>query len=241
MPGRAHLVCARPARWPALVPCAVMADTSTIASLATAAGTLILAIATFSSTRSANRAARVSEQALKVGLRPVLFNARPQDPPQKVGFIDDHWLALRDGLAAVQESAGNLYLAIPLRNVASGMAVLHGWHLWPQRATADMPPPDPTKSEGFRRLQRDLYVPSGDISFWQTAIRDSSDPLYAPLLAAIQARTAISVDILYGDHEGGQRTITRFYVTPRAQSDEDPWLWLCSTSRHWNLDRDDPR
>jgi hypothetical protein len=77
-----------------------MADTSTIASLATAGGTLILAVATFSSTRSANRAARVSEQALKVGLRPVLFNARPQDPPQKVGFIDDHWLVLRDGLAA---------------------------------------------------------------------------------------------------------------------------------------------
>ena len=76
-----------------------MADTGTIASLATAGGTLILAIATFSSTRSANRAARVSEQALKLGLRPVLFNARPQDPPQKVGYIDDHWLGLRDGLA----------------------------------------------------------------------------------------------------------------------------------------------
>ena len=54
-----------------------MADTATIASLATAGGTLILAVATFASTRSANRAARVSEQALKVGLRPVLFNARP--------------------------------------------------------------------------------------------------------------------------------------------------------------------
>src|SRR5271154_6518248 len=108
---------------------AVMADTSTIASLATAGGTLVLAVATFSSTRSANRAARVNEQSLKVGLRPVLFNARPQDPPQKVGFIDDHWLVLRDGLAAVQGSAGNPYLAIPLRNVASGIAVLHGWDL----------------------------------------------------------------------------------------------------------------
>jgi hypothetical protein len=60
-----------------------MADTSTIASLATAAGTPVLALATFSSTRSANRATRVSEQALKVGLRPVLFNARPQDPVQR--------------------------------------------------------------------------------------------------------------------------------------------------------------
>jgi hypothetical protein len=216
-----------------------MADTSTIASLATAAGTLVLAIATFSSTRSANRAARVSEQELKVGLRPVLFNARPQDPAQKVGFIDDHWLVLRDGLAAAQEVDANLYLAIPLRNVGAGLAVLHGWYLWPQRTTGDTEPAPP---EDFRRLQRDLYVPAGDISFWQAAIRDPEDPLQTPLRNAIRAREPISIDILYGDHEGGQRTITRFYVTSRpATPDDHPELWLCSTSRHWNLDRADPR
>ncbi len=222
-----------------------MADTSTIASLATAGGTLVLAIATFSSTRSANRAARVSEQALKVGLRPVLFNARPQDPPQKVGFIDDHWLVVRDGLAAVQESAGNLYLAIPLRNVAAGMAVLHGWHLWTRRETGQTPPPAAPPADDFRRLQRDLYVPAGDISFWQAAIRDPDDPLHEPLREAIRGRTAVSVDILYGDHEGGQRTITRFFLTPRSpkaeHAEQEPWLWLCSTSRHWNLDRAEPR
>ncbi len=216
-----------------------MADTSTIASLATAGGTLVLALATFSATRSANRAARVSEQALKVGLRPVLFNARPQDPPQKVGYVDDHWLVLRDGLAAVQESGESLYFAIPLRNVASGLAVLHGWHLWTHRADANTPPP---ALEDFRRLARDLYVPAGDISFWQAALRDRDDPLYGPLRESIASRTAISIDILYGDHEGGQRAITRFYVTPRSPTaDEESWLWVCSTSRHWNLDRADPR
>ncbi len=182
-----------------------MADTSTIASLATAGGTLVLAVATFSATRSANRSARVTEQSLKVGLRPVLFNARPQDPPQKVGFIDDHWLVVRDGLAAVQEYAENLYLAIPLRNVAAGLAVLHGWHLWTERVTSDTPQ---SALEDFRRLNRDLYVPAGDISFWQAAIRDPGDQQYASLHDAMRARTPLSVDILYGDHEGGQRTIT---------------------------------
>jgi hypothetical protein len=216
-----------------------MSDASTIASLATAGGTLVLAVATFSSTRSANRAARVSEQSLKVGLRPVLFNARPQDPPQKVGFIDDHWLHLRDGLAAAQEADENLYLAIPLRNVASGLAVLHGWHVLPEKPATDLPPPP---LEEFRRLARDLYVPAGDVSFWQGAVRDPSDPLYAPLRQAIRDRQGITVEILYGDHEGGQRTITRFWLTPRLHvADEEPWLWMCSTSRHWNLDRADPR
>jgi hypothetical protein len=216
-----------------------MADTSTIASLATAGGTLVLAVATFSATRSANRAGRISEQALQAGLRPVLFNARPQDPTQKVGFIDDHWLLLRDGLAAVQEADGNLYLAIPLRNVASGLAVLHGWHVWSGRMSTDTPM---SNIDEFRRLSRDLYVPAGDISFWQAAIRDRDDAQYEPLRTAIAARSAIFVDVLYGDHEGGQRTITRFLLTPRhGVADEEPWLWLCSTSRHWNLDREDPR
>jgi hypothetical protein len=218
-----------------------MADTSTIASLATAAGTLVLALATFSSTRSSNRAARVSEQALQVGLRPVLFNARPQDPSQKVGFIDDHWLVLRNGLAAVQQFDENLYLAIPLRNVASGIAVLHGWHLWTGMERSEVPPPLSADSDEFRRLQRDLYVPAGDVSFWQAALRDHADRLYAPLRQAIDERNPIGVDILYGDHEGGQRTITRFRLTPRAHGDEESWLWMCSTSRHWNLDRADPR
>lgn len=216
-----------------------MADTSTIASLATAGGTLVLAVATFASTRSANRAARVSEQALKVGLRPVLFNARPQDPPQKVGFADDRYLVLRDGFAAVRESEGNVYMAIALRNVASGLAVLHGWHLWSERTTAATPP---SSIDDFRMHTRDLYVPAGDVSFWQGAVRDADDPQYGPLRAAIEARTALGIDILYGDHEGGQRTITRFHLTPRREAaDDESWLWICSTVRHWNLDRDDPR
>jgi hypothetical protein len=180
----------------------------------------------------------VSEQSLKVGLRPVLFNARPQDVAQKVGFMDEHWLVLRDGLAAAQESDGNVYLAIPLRNVASGLAVLHSWHISTDRPSPNTPPPP---LEQFRRLGRDLYVPAGDVSFWQAALRDADDPLYPPVREAVLARTPLFIDILYGDHEGGQRTITMFYLVPRAQSDDDPWLWRCSTSRHWNLDREDPR
>jgi len=216
-----------------------MSNASTIASLATAGGTLILAVATFASTRSANRAARASEQALKVGLRPVLFNARQQDLPQKVGYTDDHWVVLHDGLAAVQEKEENLYLAIPLRNVASGLAVLHGWHVLTQRPTGDFPPPPP---EEFRRNVRDMYVPAGDISFWQAAVRDPADPLYAPLRDAIRTGTGMGVEILYGDHEGGQRTITRFFVVPRPHvTDDEPWLWMCATSRHWYLDRPAPR
>ena len=185
-----------------------MADTGTIASLATAGGTLVLALATFASTRSANRAARVSEQALKVGLRPVLFNARPQDPPQKVGYGDDHWLVLRDGLAAVQEREGTCISRFHCatsppgwRCCTAGTCGRIGRRRRIRRRRSD-----------FRTHTRDLYVPAGDVSFWQAALRDHDDPLHEPLRDAISARTPLSVDLLYGDHEGGQRTITRFYI-----------------------------
>jgi hypothetical protein len=58
----------------------------TIASLATAGGPLVLAVSTFASVRSANRAAGAAEQSLLVGLRPLLMPSRLQDPEQKILF-----------------------------------------------------------------------------------------------------------------------------------------------------------
>ena len=63
-------------------------DWVTISALATAGGTLVLALATFASVRSANRAARVAERSLLLGLRPLLLPSKLDDPPQKVGFAD---------------------------------------------------------------------------------------------------------------------------------------------------------
>ncbi len=57
-----------------------MADWVTISALATAGGTLVLAVATFSSVRSSNRSARVAERALMAGLRPVLMPSHLEGP-----------------------------------------------------------------------------------------------------------------------------------------------------------------
>ena len=66
----------------------------TVSSLATAGTTLVLAFATFSSVRSANRAARAAERSLLAGLLPMLIPSRPDDPPQKVGFSDERWFSV---------------------------------------------------------------------------------------------------------------------------------------------------
>src|SRR5437879_10332444 len=159
-----------------------MADWATISALATAGGTLVLAAATFASVRSAHRAARATERALLAGIRPVLVPSRMQDPPEKVGFVDDHWVKVEGGRAVVEVAEESIYIAIALRNVGSGLAVLDRWDLFPGRATGEHPHGEPGT---FRRLTRDLYVPGGDVGFWQGAIRDRADPLRDPRREAL--------------------------------------------------------
>ena len=61
-------------------------DWSTISSLVTGAGTLVLAVATFAAVRSSNRSARIAELALQEQRRPVLAPSRLDDPVQKLMF-----------------------------------------------------------------------------------------------------------------------------------------------------------
>ena len=165
-----------------------MTDWVTISALATAGGTLVLATATFASVRSANRAARVAEQALMTNLRPLLTTSRLEDPGEKVGFADDHYMRIPGGGAGADVTDDAIYLAISLRNAGSGLALLHGWVFHPERNFS----PEHPNPEEFRRLTRDLYIAPGDLGFWQGAFRDANDPQFAVARAAIEARQPIS-------------------------------------------------
>jgi hypothetical protein len=211
-----------------------VADWVSISSLATAGGTLVLAVATFAAVRSANRSARVAERAFAATLRPVLVTARADDPELRVPFTDGHRVVVQGVRAAAETDGATIWLALALRNVGSGLAVLDRWAVevdWERRLA---PPRDP---DAFRRLTRDLYVAPGDVGFWQGAIRDAEDGDREAVRDAIAARRPFAVDVLYSDHEGGQRTVTRFGVLPKDDGDG----WAAAIARHWNLDRDDPR
>jgi hypothetical protein len=110
--------------------------------------------------------------------------------------------------------------------------VLHGWYFHPdvELGRTVHPPVD-----DFRGLTRDLYIAPGEVGFWQGAFRDRDDPAFAAARTAIEEPRRVMVDVLYGDHELGQRSITRFALTPRDGH------WIAGVSRHWNVDRPDPR
>jgi hypothetical protein len=130
-------------------------DWTTVSSLATGLGTLVLAVATFAAVRSANRAARAAERSLLAGLRPLLVPSRLEDGQQKVFFGD-------------------------------------GKH---------------------------VMIPGGEAA-----------------QAAVKGRDPLTIDLMYGDYEGGQRVISRFLLRPAGQD-----RWLASVTRHWNVDRPEPR
>jgi hypothetical protein len=209
-----------------------MADAATIASLATAGGTLVLALATFASTRSANRSTRIAERALDLNLRPVLIPAHEWEPSERITF-NDQIIELRSGFAAVEERNGNLYFAAQLRNVGAGIGVLTSWKV---KADPNLPAlsdmataPDPTN---FVAQQRSLYVPAGDVGYWQGAIRDGDTDrgdAYA-LRRSIAAGERIALFLRYADQDGGHDTITRYSITPDQNGD-----WLIGIARHWTL------
>jgi len=116
---------------------------ATVASLATAVGTLVLAIATFASVRSSNysaraadqaariaeRSARIAERSLMAAERPLLMSSRLQDPEQKIQFLEDKFFRVAGGAATLEAADGVVYMVISVRNVGTGLAVMHGWHV----------------------------------------------------------------------------------------------------------------
>jgi hypothetical protein len=209
-------------------------DATTAASLATAGGTLVLAAATFAAVRSSNRSARLAEYSMQLGIRPLLMPSRLVDPPQKIRWGDDHRASLAGSGAHVEVADGNVYLAMSVRNAGSGIAVLHGWHL---RLEALLPEHGHAERDEFHPQQRDLYIPGGDVGFWQAAIRDPEDPEYRGIVGRIQGREVFLIELLYTDHQGEQPSITLFVLNPLDGGDG----WSCGAVRHWNLDRPDPR
>jgi hypothetical protein len=216
-----------------------MTDWTTLADVGTAVGTLILAGATFVAVRAAARSTRIAERALLAGQRPVLASAEPGDGAESVQFADGQVFPVGGGHALVRQDGGVIYLAIPLSNVGAGLAMLHGYRLEGEPASEVAKDPrgvaghlrgDPAPQPGaFAPQQRDLLISATRSGFWQAALRDPAAPVYQAIGQAIATGGRVTVDVLYGDHEGGQPSVTRFVLLP------DAGAWRCDATRYWSL------
>jgi hypothetical protein len=119
-----------------------------------------------------------------------------------------------------------------VRNAGSGIAVLSGWHI---RMEALLTEHGHAERDEFRKQIRDLYIPGGDVGFWQAAIRDQDDRDHGELAARVREREIFLIELLYTTTKvvSNRRVVRRDTARRRG--------WLCSAVRHWNLDRPDPR
>jgi hypothetical protein len=127
-----------------------------------------------------------------------------------------------------------------LRNVGNGLAILDRWDLIPYDVFDSPDPTEANRRAGvqgprdparFRRLTRDLYIPPGELGFWQGALRDPSEELFKIASDAVLKRRPLILDLLYSDVQGGQRTISRFTLRPMGDDQ-----WLATIGRHFALD-----
>lgn len=210
-----------------------MANLGSISSLITGVGTLALAVSTVSSVRASNRSAKASEQALRISNRPLLIASHIYDPEEKFRFLDSRWIKVSGGHAFVEAGEQAIYLAISIRNIGQGVAILNSWSF-----SADI---EQTSEIGdvttYRRQLRDIYVPAGGVGFWQGAMRDRQDVQFDEAAACIRERRDMQIRVQYSDQEGQQRIVSLFTISPTDNKEG----WLAAAGRHWRLDGTSPR
>jgi hypothetical protein len=216
------------------------------AVLVTAAATVTLAFFTWRAVRSgdstaqaANRAAEAAsstalaaQQTLALQTRAFLVPARRDDPAQHIVFHGGHWLEpdAAGGRAVLQDTCESIYMGIALRNVGFGLALLYRWHLSPGLLLPETPPGD---YHTFIPLTRTLHVPPGDVGFWQAQAHEELRPI---VRAAVAADEPLTIDLLYGNEEGGQGRITRFHLRALADHPPSKGERSCEVARHWGID-----
>ena len=198
-----------------------MTDWATVAaSGATAVGTLVLAGATFAAVRSSERKRSCPPRQYP----PVVVTSRPDDPTQRIGFQDEHWIEVAGGRGAAEVGDEAIYLVMSLRNVGSGFAVLDRWRLVPDLAQTEVSLDD---LDDFQRLTRDIYVPAGDVGFWQGSLREPGDPMFEQAKAVISERRPFLVDLSRSRWRSA-------HGQPLPLSPNWEHLWLIAVARHWN-------
>lgn len=70
------------------------------------------------------------------------------------------------------------------------------------------------------------------MDLWQGALRDETEAIHSAISEAV-TKGALTVDLLYLHHEGGQRMVSQFTLIRREDESESWWVVL---ARRHNVD-----
>ena len=207
---------------------------------------MVLAVATFASVRSANRAGRSAERALQVGLRPVLFASRPHETVQKIRWGDGHWAALPPAAPCWRRRRRHLHGDVAAERGLGHRrpARVEGWT--PSNAQSDTPRSRrcaPERPDVHPEVAHSASRPV--ICTPRRATSASGRPRSARGTTRTGARSWRCRD---GSGPAGRPALRR----PRGRPADDQPLprrpypgkdeeWFHAVVQHWSLDREPPR
>ena len=158
----------------------------TLAELATAGGTLVLAISTFASVRSANRAARAAE-LVTPGRTAAAAGPVPAPGSGSEGLLDRLQACRAGGRHGGGRGRGRHDLP---GNVGAQPGERHRGDAGLAGAADRRAAPGDV---GVPRQTR-LYVAPSDTGSWQAALRDPDDPERGRVAEAVKARQPVTVE-----------------------------------------------
>ena len=68
-------------------------------------------------------------------------------------------------------------------------------------------------------------------------MRDHAEPGYDDVMTGLRENRNLWIDVLYGDSDGGQRSIVRMLLATAPEGAG----YRATVLRYWNVDRADPR
>jgi hypothetical protein len=188
---------------------ALVADSAGNAALASAIATAVLALLTFGylvmaqrSAKAAAASAKAAEQQLELQQRPVLVLGRvdPLNPnPRSARFADGTVREVVEGkvVAWVNQATGRAYVALYLRNVGTGIALVQFALVNEETNAPAFPPPIEHES------RTDLLIPANE-----SRILHRSE-VASDLVTAIAGQRPFVLDVGYTDLACYQAAATR--------------------------------
>lgn len=185
--------------------------------------TIALAVATVT-------VALLSARQIKHNLLPIMVPARPDGRKRVARFTLEKHVTIRNADTYAEFDGDGVCLAVCLRNIGSGVAVLKGFDASPNDSAEPASYDVPSLSR-FASALHALYLGPGDAAYLAifTSLDSSRTDAYEVVQETVPNGASLLLDLVYTDHSGGQLTISRLELEWATDVDR----YVAKVARYW--------
>jgi hypothetical protein len=172
------------------------------ATIALAGTTMLVAV-------PAAWSALLSARQMKRNLLPIITPARPDGSKRVARFTPAKHVVLENADSFSQEDGERVYLAVCVRNIGSGVAVVRGVDANSTDEVKELAPDGIPALRGLVRSERSLYLGPTEAAYLTMWATSSSSAGFDVVRRTVPAKGDLLLDLVYCDHAGRQLTVSR--------------------------------